>query len=114
VTAGRQRLGRWAENRVSSWYEAAGYQVLARNWRCREGELDLVVTRAGLVVFVEVKARSSTAFGTPAEAVTWSKQQRIRRLALVFLDGASLGPRRVRFDVACVLAGRVEIIEAAF
>jgi putative endonuclease len=99
---------------VARWYEAAGYEVVARNWRCRDGELDLIVTRPGVLVFVEVKARTSAAFGTPAEAVTWQKQQRLRRLAARFLDEHPGGPRRLRFDVACVLAGRVEILESAF
>ncbi len=114
MTAGRQRLGRWAEERVARWYQTAGYEVVARNWRCREGELDLVVARPGLLVFVEVKARTSTAFGSPAEAVTWQKQQRIRRLAARFLDEHAGPSRRVRFDVACVLAGRVDVLESAF
>jgi putative endonuclease len=114
VTAGRQRLGRWAEERVARWYEAAGYDVVARNWRCREGELDLVVARPGVLVFVEVKARTSTAYGSPAAAVTWQKQQRLRRLALRFLEEVPGAGRRLRFDVACVLAGRVEVLESAF
>jgi putative endonuclease len=104
VTAGRQRLGRWAEERVARWYLAAGYDVVARNWRCREGELDLVVARPG----------TSTAYGSPAAAVTWQKQQRLRRLALRFLEEHPASGRRLRFDVACVLAGRVEVLESAF
>ena len=67
---------------MARWYEARGYEVLARNWRVREGELDLVVARDGALVFCEVKSRSSDAFGLPAEAVTVSKQARLRRLHL--------------------------------
>jgi putative endonuclease len=100
---------------VARWYESRGYEVLARNWRVREGELDLVVARDGVVVFCEVKSRSSDAFGQPFEAVTPTKQTRLRRLAARWLavDGRSWPV--VRFDVASVVRGRVAgVIEAAF
>jgi putative endonuclease len=93
---------------------------LARNWRCQAGELDIVARRGRLVVFCEVKARTSEAFGLPAEAVGPVKQARLRRLAaLWFADQARSGGGRrpggpVRFDVAAVLAGKVEVIEGAF
>ena len=88
--------------------------MLARNWRCRDGELDLVVARGRTVVFCEVKARSSVAFGAPVEAVGRSKQARIRRLAAQWLSSARVPAGELRFDVASVLAGDVEVIEAAF
>ena len=99
---------------MASWYRERGYDVLARNWRCREGEIDLVAGCPGTVVFCEVKARSSDAFGLPAEAVGRAKQARLRRLAARWL--AESGPRaqEVRFDVAAVLGGRVDVIEGAF
>ena len=127
-----QRLGARGEQLAADWYTARGYQVVARNWRCREGELDLVVARDGELVFCEVKSRSSDRFGTPAEAVTPAKQRRLRVLAARFLaagagtGGAGVGGgdargaggpgagRGVRFDVAAVSRGRVEVIEAAF
>ena len=62
-------LGRSGEDEAAAWYTARGYEVLARNWRCRAGELDLIVAQGRLVVFCEVKSRSSERFGTPAEAV---------------------------------------------
>ncbi len=116
MTARRQRLGASGEAAVAAWYEARGYRVLARNWRCREGELDLVVADDRVVVFCEVKTRSSDAFGAPVEAVTGAKQARIRRLAARWLgeQAAPPGGRSVRFDVASVLAGVVEVIEGAF
>jgi putative endonuclease len=120
----RQRLGARGEQLAADWYAARGYQVVARNWRCREGELDLVLARDGELVFCEVKTRSSDRFGTPAEAVTPAKQRRLRVLAARFLAagagaggagaaGAGAG-RGIRFDVAAVTGGRVEVIEAAF
>lgn len=118
---GRRALGAEGEAAVAAWYEAAGYQVLDRNWRVREGELDLVVTLGSVVVFCEVKTRSSDVFGSPAEAVSRQKQQRIRLLAARWFEqreGAG-GGRQARFDVAAVSVRRgapavVEVIEAAF
>jgi putative endonuclease len=112
----RQRLGARGEQLAADWYAARGYQVVARNWRCREGELDLVVSRDGELVFCEVKTRSSDRFGTAAEAVTPAKQRRLRVLAARYLaehvgDGRRGG---IRFDVAAVTGGKVEVIEAAF
>jgi len=114
VTSRRQALGAHGEALTAAWYEANGYEVLARNWRCREGELDLVVCRARVIVFCEVKTRSSTVFGTPAEAVTHDKRRRLRALAAKWLEGSPVRPRQIRFDVASVLGGRVEVIEGAF
>jgi putative endonuclease len=114
----RQRLGARGEQLVAEWYVARGYQVVARNWRCREGEIDLVVwSRRRDLVFCEVKTRSSTRFGVPAEAVTPAKRRRLRLLAARFLaaHGSEVAGRRgLRFDVAAVTAGRVEVIAAAF
>ena len=113
--AARHLLGRSGEDQAAAWYAAHGYEVLTRNWRCRAGELDLVVARGRLVVFCEVKSRSSEQFGAPAEAVTRDKQMRIRRLAARWLaDAAPARPRAIRFDVACVLDGSVEVLEGAF
>ena len=100
---------------MARWYEARGYEVLARNWRVREGELDLVVAGPGVVVFCEVKSRSGDAFGQPFEAVTPAKQARLRRLAMLWLQSAERSWPAVRFDVASVVRGQVlGVIEAAF
>jgi putative endonuclease len=111
----RRAVGAAGEDAVATWYESRGYQVLARNWRCRQGELDLVLASGRTFVFCEVKSRSSDAFGAPAEAVTRAKQLRLRRLAARWLDEeAPRRPREIRFDVASVLDGRVQIFEGAF
>ncbi len=116
----RRALGDAGEELVARWYAEAGYRVLDRNWRCREGELDVVVARGGVLVFCEVKTRRSTAFGVPAEAVTHTKQRRIRQLAMRWLDDhPAARARTLRFDVASVLAARnappvIDVIEGAF
>jgi putative endonuclease len=100
---------------AAAWYRDCGYQVLARNWRTRSGELDLVAVRDATLVFCEVKARTTDAFGIPAEAVNRAKQLRIRRLAAQWMAShpATRG-RQIRFDVACVLGDALEVIEGAF
>ena len=115
MTQARQELGRSGEDAVAAWYEGQGYLVVVRNWRCREGELDLVVRRGRVYVFCEVKTRTSDAFGAPQEAVTRAKQTRIRHLAARWLaDGAPVSAVGIRFDVASVMGGRVEVLEGAF
>ena len=122
----RRVLGKAGEDSAVEWYEARGYEVLARNWSCRDGELDIVLRHGRLHVFCEVKARSSGAFGLPAEAVGPLKQARVRRLAALWFAEVSRGDQGdrgergarsggpVRFDVASVLDGEVTVIEGAF
>jgi putative endonuclease len=104
----RQALGRRGEEAAAHWYLDAGYQIVARNWRCRDGEIDIVARAPGGagIVICEVKTRSSSAYGHPTEAVTAVKQRRLRRLAARWLDqhrkaGGATGS--VRFDVASVM-----------
>lgn len=113
--AARRSLGQAGEQAAALWYEARGYEVVARNWRCRDGEIDLVVRRGRQFVFCEVKARTTAAFGAPVEAVGRPKQVRLRRLAARWIsEAAPVRPTGVRFDVVSVLAGVVEVLEAAF
>ena len=114
MTDPRRALGAAGEARAAAWYRARGYRVVAQNWRCREGEIDLVATRRGVLVVVEVKTRRTDRFGSPAEAVTPAKQQRLRRLAMRFLDETGARPRAIRFDVVAILGGQLDVIESAF
>ncbi|MGI8809990.1 MAG: YraN family protein [Acidimicrobiales bacterium] len=114
MTQARRALGISGENAVAAWYEAQGYEVLVRNWRCRAGELDLIVRRGRTFVFCEVKTRSSDAFGAPVESVNREKQVRVRHLAARWLEDSPMRPTDIRFDVASVLAGEIEVLEGAF
>jgi len=109
-----RRLGAYGEERVARWYLEQGYDVLSRNWRCRHGELDLVLQRGPETVFCEVKTRTTDRFGTPFDAVDARKQRRIRRLAAIWLSEHPGPMRQVRFDVAGVRGARVEVIEGAW
>src|SRR6266511_1831467 len=98
----RQELGRLGEALAGDRLQAAGLRVVARNWRCREGEIDLVAAGPGLLVFCEVKTRRGSGYGSPAAAVTPAKQARLRRLAAAYLAAIPTPPCRVRFDVVAV------------
>lgn len=119
--AAKDELGRRGEQLAAEYLQQQGLAVLARNWRCGEGELDIVATDgAATVVFCEVKTRSGTGFGTPLEAVTRGKRRRIRRLAFLWLT--SVKPRTFtisRFDVIGILlrdgaAPSIEHVAEAF
>ena len=114
----RGTVGRRGEDLAAAHLEASGYTVIARNWRCRGGELDLVVSDGTTVVFVEVRSRRGDRCGTPLESVHARKRERLARLAHRFL---ALQPRPealVRFDVIGVRLDRdppqLEHVERAF
>jgi putative endonuclease len=114
----RAHLGRAGEEAALGVYLARGYELVARNWRCALGELDLVVRRGGTLVICEVKARSGSTFGGGHEAVTRAKRRKLRTLAEAFLADRVRAPMAVRFDVASVWLGAgdpdVEIFQDAF
>ncbi|MFD4461720.1 YraN family protein [Nocardia sp. NPDC058480] len=117
--AHNQALGAYGEKLAAQYLCETGMEIVARNWRCRYGELDLIVGDPSVTVFVEVKTRSGLGFGIPAESVTFSKQQRIRRLALLWLAEQDGPWRRIRFDVVSVLVPRgrgpvIDHLTAAF
>ena len=99
-------LGREGEQRAARLLERHGLRVVERNWRCSQGELDLIAVRGDLVVFCEVKTRRSRRWGEPSEAVDPRKQARLRRLAGRWLaENPARRSRRVRFDVISVVDG---------
>lgn len=98
----RGRFGSRGEAAAAAWYRHNGYRVLANNWRCREGEIDLIVALGDTVAFVEVKARSTALFGTGAEAVDWRKQRKVRSVAQRWLADQPHHYPELRFDVVDV------------
>ena len=120
MTRARQAVGAYGERVAERHLTANGLVVIARNWRCRDGEVDLILRDGDdVVVFCEVKTRRGTRYGTPAEAVVGAKARRLRRLAGQWLAQSTLHPREVRFDVVSVRprpsgAARVEHTRGAF
>ena len=103
MTTTTDRLGAHGERIAAAYLTDAGLRVLDRNWRCREGELDLVARDRDALVFCEVKTRRGTGYGHPVEAVTARKQARLRLLAQRWLAAHDEHAPELRFDVVGVL-----------
>lgn len=101
----KDALGAHGEDLAAAHLIEAGLQVLDRNWRCSDGELDIVAREGNTLVFCEVKTRRTSSFGDPAEAVSWRKVRKLRQLAALWLSDHDEHAREVRFDVVAVLAG---------
>jgi putative endonuclease len=99
----RTRIGHVGEIAARRELEQRGYRILALNYRCRQGEADLVAEHGEDLVFIEVKARSGLRHGLPREAVGHTKQQRLGHAALHYCHNHDEGERPVRFDVVEVL-----------
>lgn len=99
----KDALGRYGEEVAAAHLRDAGLRVIDRNWRCADGEIDIVAVDGDALVFCEVKTRSSLRYGAPAEAVVGPKAARLRRLAAQWLAARPEGWETVRFDVVSVL-----------
>jgi putative endonuclease len=119
MTKAGQAVGAYGERRAVEHLVKAGMVLLDRNWRCRDGEIDIVARDGDVLVFCEVKTRRGAGYGTPAEAVIATKARRLRRLAAQWLEDHPVRPQEVRFDVVSVLPqrrgpARVEHLRGAF
>ncbi len=106
-SARRNALGTYGENVACAYLVERGYEILERNWRCSEGELDIVARYERCLIGCEVKTRTTERFGTPEEAVTPAKLRRLRRLIASWLserpkDGSEIRPAELRLDVLAV------------
>ncbi|MDY6999131.1 MAG: YraN family protein [Actinomycetota bacterium] len=115
TTGSRAEIGALGEQLAVEYLQGQGLRVLARNWRCRYGELDVVAAddATGTAVFVEVKTRTGTGFGGVEQAVTPAKVRRLRRLAGLWLAQQSAGWAAVRIDVVTIRLGRRRTPELA-
>ena len=115
---GRRELGRRGEAVAEAFLRARNYTIVARNFRCRAGEIDLVALDGGVVVFVEVRSRRGDRLGTPLESVDGRKQARVARVAEYFCAAHGWLERDARFDVVGIRFDAeppaVEHVRAAF
>jgi putative endonuclease len=95
-------LGQRGEQAAAEYLAAAGFRILARNWRCAEGEIDIVAVERHTLVVCEVKTRSSDRRGTPLESVSRVKRNRLRRLAIRWLTAHGVRFDQVRIDIVGV------------
>lgn len=100
----KKRLGTQGEAAAARYLEERGYAILARNYRKRSGEVDIVAQKDGILAFIEVKTRSSSRFGSPAEAVGTGKRRRICSAALHYISENNAADLPARFDVIEVYA----------
>lgn len=114
----RQKLGRDAEKLAERMLVREGYRIVAKNYRVRSGEIDIIAEERGTLAFIEVKARRSGRYGDPREAVNFAKQKKISRVALCYLKATGQENVNARFDVVSVNyrqnGPEVEIIRDAF
>jgi putative endonuclease len=104
----KDTLGRQGEQAAAEYLRRSGMRVLDRNWRCSEGEIDIVAADRRALVVCEVKTRSGTRYGTPLEAVTRRKRSRLRRLAVQWVMAHGVLFDEVRVDVVEVLKSETE------
>jgi len=100
----RAQFGKWGEDVACRYLAQQGYAILERNYRSAFGEIDIIVEKKGEISFVEVKARKTLMFGTPAAAVTKSKQAKIHRTAFQYLQTCNRRYRQFWFDVVEIYA----------
>ena len=115
----RITLGKTGEDFACRELERLGFVILARRFRTRMGEIDIIAREGDTLAFIEVKARRSTRFGIPCEAVDWRKQQTIGRIAAEYVLRHGIGDALCRFDVVSIVFGeglrpRVSVLRNAF
>ncbi|WP_404383806.1 YraN family protein [Knoellia locipacati] len=103
---GHMALGRYGEELATRYLRDCGMEVIERNWRCADGEIDIVALDGDCLVVCEVKTRAGNGAGDPLEAVTWEKASRLRRLAAAYLRARPGSVAQTRIDVVGILARR--------
>jgi len=115
----RKELGDSGEKIARDFLKKKGYQIRETNFRCREGEIDIIAQKKGCLVFVEVRTKTSSSFGSPEESVTFAKKEKLIASALSYLNSHQNLPESWRLDFVAVeldhkgKATRIELIENA-
>ncbi len=95
----KDKLGQSGEQAAAEYLESCGLRILDRNWRCADGEIDIVAVERQALVVCEVKSRTGTSYGSPLEAVSRAKRSRLRKLAILWLNAHGVRFDQVRIDV---------------
>ena len=114
----KKELGRKGEELALRYLKKQGYRIVETNYVCKLGEMDIIAKEKDTLAFIEVKTRTSTAFGVPQMAVNPTKQMQLSKVALYFLKEKRLEDAKARFDVVAILLGpkreEIELIKDAF
>ncbi len=114
----RKELGRTGEDIALNYLENKGWKLLHKNWRNKYGELDLIMHNQDKIIFIEVRTKKSLQYGTGTESVNKTKQQKIRKLAMMFLQDKKYYNHAIRFDVVSIYFANDKIniqhVEEAF
>jgi putative endonuclease len=102
ISPKRKETGAIGEKLAADYLKKRGYKIIQRNFRCREGEIDIIVQKGECLVFVEVRTKRNAAFGTPEESVTFLKRTKLISLANVYLQAYDRQPLSWRIDVVAV------------
>ncbi|HEY8390450.1 MAG TPA: YraN family protein [Clostridia bacterium] len=106
--------GRIGEARAEAYLKKIGYKILKTNYRCSSGEIDIIALDGKTLVFLEVKSRANTAYGSPSEAVNYKKQQHIAKAAVTYIKQNNLFDMPARFDVIEIIDDDIRLIKNAF
>ncbi|HSH35827.1 YraN family protein [Schnuerera sp.] len=93
------KKGIFGENEAVKYLVSQGYRILDRNYRTKVGEIDIIAIKSHILVFIEVKARTSTSYGYPYEAVNWKKQEKIYKSSLIYIKHKSMNNYQIRYDI---------------
>lgn len=111
----KRQIGSKYEQKAVEYLHSSGYTILEQNYRNRCGEIDIITRKKGMLVFVEVKYRTTSIYGSPLEAVDWRKQNQIRKVARFYLMRHGLSEwTPCRFDVIAFMGEEMSHIENAF
>ena len=115
----RKKIGATGEKLASNFLKNKGYRILESNFRCRHGEIDIIAQKRGCLIFIEVRTKSSSAFGNPEESITAAKKEKLISTALTYLKTHANSPVQWRIDFIAIelnqegKVNRIELIENA-
>lgn len=110
----KKLLGRIGETQAEKYLKKVGYKILEKNYKTRIGEIDIIASEEGIIVFVEVKTRSTNNYGSPAQAVDKNKQKKYQRVAQEYLIKTGQTDKNCRFDVVEIENKKINLIKDAF